>query len=201
MGQRLPVRHDVVLRTKNRQHPIAGIVRAHVQGDGPLDHRPDALADGAGRLGLDVPDRREDLQHVGRVDLGDGPTADAGEGIPLHAPPPVLRVPPAAPAAALLFEDALGGLGEGGDALGAVLLRERVSAGPGQHAVDEGQFAGLGERGGAESEFAVATADDEPLDPTADPGRLNKEVQAVAVCVPSWRGGSDEGGRERLTAA
>ncbi len=42
--QGLPVRHDVVLWAEHRQHPVAGIVVAHVQGDGPLQHRPDALA-------------------------------------------------------------------------------------------------------------------------------------------------------------
>ena len=76
-------------------------------------------------------------------------------------------MPPAAPAAALLFEHALGGLGEGGNALGAALLGERVASGPRQLAVGEGQLAGLGEgdeRGGAESEFAAPSADDEPLD-------------------------------------
>ena len=43
-----------------------------------------------------------------------------------HAPPPVPRVPPAAPAAVLLFEYALGGLGEGGNALHAALLGQYV---------------------------------------------------------------------------
>ena len=159
---------------EHRQHPVAGIVVAHVQGDGPLQHRTDALADGAGRLRLDVPDRREDLQHVGRVDLGDGPAADAGERIPLHAPDPILRVPPAAPAVALLFEHALGGFGKRRDSLDAALLRERVAARPGQHAVGEGLLASLGqrnERRGAESEFSAPAADDEPLDPASSPGR------------------------------
>jgi len=110
-------------------------------------------------------------------------------------------VPPAAPAAALLFEDAPGGLGESGDALGAALLREGVAAGAGQLAVGEGQLAGLGERdepGGAEAEFAASAADDEPLDPTSLAGGLDEQVQAVAVGVASGRCGTDEGGRERL---
>ena len=72
---------------------------------------------------FDEPDRRQDFQYVGRVDLGDGPAPDAGEGLPFHAPPPVLRVPPAAPAAALLLQHPLGSLGEGGNALGAALSR------------------------------------------------------------------------------
>ena len=82
-----------------------------------------------------------------------------------------------------------------------MLLRERVSVGPGQHAVGEGQFAGLGERderGGAESEFAAPAADDDPLDPASRSGGLDEQIQAVAVRVPSWRGGTDKGGRERL---
>ena len=56
-----------------------------------------------------------------------------------------MHVPPTAPAAALLFEDALGGLGEGGHALGAALLGEGVAAGPRELAVSEGQLAGFGE--------------------------------------------------------
>ena len=46
---------------------------AQLHRDRPLQHRPEALAHRAGRLRLAVPDRREDLQHVGRVDLGDTP--------------------------------------------------------------------------------------------------------------------------------
>ena len=108
---------------------------------------------------------------------------------------------PAAPAAALLFEDPLGGLGERGNAVRAALLQEGVAAGAGQLAVGEGQIAGLGERderGGAESEFAAAAADDEPLDPASGPAGLDEEVQAVPVCVSSWRGVADEGCREGL---
>ena len=57
-------------------------------------------------------------------------------------PSPVLCVPPAAPTAALLFEDALGDLGEGGNALGVALLRlyEGIAAGAGQLEIGEGQF-------------------------------------------------------------
>ena len=52
--------------------------------------------------------------------------------------------------------------------------------GPRQLAVGEGLLAGVGERderGGAESEFAPPSADDEPLDPAAGAGRLHEEVQ------------------------
>ena len=184
MRQRLPVRHDVVLRAEHRHHPVAGIVVPHVERDRPLQHRADPLPDLPGRRRLDVPDGREDLQHVGRVDLGDGPVADAGEHVPLQAPPPVVNVPPAPPAAALLLEDTPGGFGEGGNTLEPAFFGEGIAARPGQHAVGEGLLAGLGERderGGAESEFAAPAADDEPLDPASGPGRLDEQVQAVAV--------------------
>ena len=199
--QRLPVSHDVVLRPEHRHHPVARIVVPQVEGDRPFQHRPDTLADLPGHRRLDVPGRREDLQHVGRVDLGDGPAVDAREHVPLHAPPPVLRVPPAAPAPALLFEHALGGLGEGRNALGAAVLGERIAAGAGQLAVSKGELAGLGEGdepGGAEPEFTAASADDEPLDPASGSGGLDEQVQAVAVGVPAWRCGTDEGSREGL---
>ena len=93
-------------------------------------------------------------------------------------------MPPAAPAAALLLEDALGGLGEGGHAVGAALLCEGVAPGAGELAVGQGQLARLGERderGGAESELAAAAADDDALDPASRSGGLDEQVQAVAV--------------------
>ena len=193
VGQPLPVRHDVVLRTEHRHHPVAWVVVPHVEGDGPFQHRPDVLADLPGGRRLDVPGRREDLQHVGRVDLRDRPAADAGKDIPLHAPPPVPRVPPAA----LLFEDALGGFSEGRHSLDAALLREGIAVRAGQHAVGEGLLAGLGERderGGAEPEFAASAADDEPLDPASGAvGWTNRYSPLPSACLP--------GGAERTKAA
>ena len=50
----------------------------------------------------------------------------------------------------------------------------------------------------AEPEFAAASSDDEALDPASGSGRRDVEEQPVAVRVPSWRGGRDEGGREGL---
>ena len=44
-------------------------------------------------------------------------------------------------------------------------------------------------------ELAAAAADDEPLDPASGAAGLDEQVQAVAVGVPSWRCGADEGGR------
>ena len=92
-------------------------------------------------------------------------------------------------------------LGEGGNAVSAALLGERIAAGAGELAVSDGQFAGLGqgdEPGGAESEFAPSSPDDEPLDPASGSGGLDEQVQPVPIGVPAWRCGTDEGGRERL---
>ena len=138
--------------------------------------------------------------NVGHVDLGDRPAADTWEGVAFEALPPVPRVPPAAPATALLFKPALGGVGEGGNTLDAALVGQRVRRTTPASGW-RGLLAGFGERderGGAETEFAASSADDEPLDPAAGAGRLHEQVQPVAVSVPSWRGGTDEGGRERL---
>ena len=70
----------------------------------------------------------------------------------------------------------------------------------GELAVGEGERAGLlerDEREAAEPEFAAASADGDPLDPTPAAGRLDVEVQALAVAIPAGRGdGADEGGRE-----
>ena len=88
-----------------------------------------------------------------------------------------------------------------GTALDPALVGQRVSAGPGELAVGEGQFARLrqrDERHGAESELATSAADNEPLDPASRAGGLDEYVQPVAVCVSSWRRGPDEGGSERL---
>ena len=66
---------------------------------------------------------------------------------------------------ALLFEHAPGGFGEGWNTLDPSLVGQRVTAGPRQLAVGEGLLTGFGERderGGAESEFASPSADDEP---------------------------------------
>ena len=112
-----------------------------------------------------------------------------------------MRVPPAAPSALLLLDDAPGRFGKGGNALDAPPLGQRVPAGPGQLAVGEGQLAGFGERDepdGAESEFAPSSADDEPLDPASRALGLDVEEQAVPVGVASRRRGTDEGGREGL---
>ena len=91
-------------------------------------------------------------------------------------------MPLAAPAAALLFEHALGGVGDGGYTLDAALVGQRVAARPGQRAVGERQLADFverDERNGAESELSAASADDEPLDPASGPGRLDEQIQPV----------------------
>ena len=75
---------------------------------------------------LKCQNRREALQHVGRVDLRDRPAANARERIAFKTLPPVLRVPPAAPAAALLFKHAPRGVGESGYVLDAALVGQRL---------------------------------------------------------------------------
>ena len=174
-----------------RGHRVVGPV---LHRDRPLDHRPDALAQSPGSLHLDVPQGGEDGQHVGAVDLGDGPGADAREDLTFQAAEPVGRLPGAAPAAPLL-------LGEGGHAPSAALVGEGVATGAGELAVGEGLLAGLGEgdeTDAAESELALPAADDEALDPASGSGALDVEVETVAVCVPSDGGGTDEGGGERV---
>ena len=138
----------------------ARVVGSKLHRDGPLQDGADALAQGPRGLRLDVRDRREDLQHVGGIDLRDRPAADTREGVAFEAAPPVLRVPPAAPAAALLFEHAPGGIGEGGDPLDTALVGQWVSAGPRQLAVGEGLLANFGERDerGAPRGFILAPA-------------------------------------------
>ena len=201
VGQRPPVRHDVALGTENRQDAVARIVRPKLHGHGPFQDGPDSLAHGPGRLRLHVPYGREDLQHVRAVDLRYRPLPDAREGVALKAAAPVLRVPPAAPAALLLLDDAAGGFGKRGNALDTPLVGQRVAALAGQPAVVERLLARLGQRyepDGAQSQLAAASADDESLDPAPGAGRLYVEVQPVPVGVASRRRGADEGGGEGL---
>ena len=125
--------------------------------------------------------------------------ADAGEGEAFQAAQPGLGVCGVAPAGPLLLHHGASGFGEGGHALGAAPLGQRVAARAGELAIGERLLAGFGERdqaGAAETEFAAASPDDEALDPAAGSGRLDieVEVQAVAVCVRSRRSGGDEGG-------
>ena len=140
------VPHDPVLRAEHRPEPVAGIVGSQVHGDGPFHHRPDALAHRARRLDLAVPDRRENLQHVGAVDLRDRAIADAREGVVLQAVEPRLRLPAPAPAGALALDHGGGGLGEGRHVLQAALVGQGVAARACDLPVRERLVAGLGER-------------------------------------------------------
>ena len=127
--------------------------------------------------------------------------ADAGEGEAFQTAQPGLGVCGVAPAGPLLLHHGASGFGEGGHALGAAPLGQRVAARAGELAIGERLLAGLGERdqaGAAETEFAAASPDDEALDPAAGSGRLDIEVQAVAVCVPSGRAAGRRGRRRRL---
>ena len=111
----------------------------------------------------------------------------------------MLRV---APAIAFLIEDRGGGLLEGGHGTGATTGGERVAAGTGELAVRERRLARLGERDereAAEPERAGLAADDDPLHPAAGAGRVNLEVQTVAVAVAAGLGDATaEGGAQGL---
>ena len=148
-----------------------------------------------------MPDGREDLKHVGAGNLGDRHLADAREGQPPQARQPLAGVFPVAPAALLLFQRTGSSFGEGGDALGAALLGERIPALAGELAVRERLLPGLGQGDqgeAAESELTAAATDDEALNPAAGSARLDKEVEAIPVGVSSGRGGAEERGRKGL---
>ena len=71
------------------------------------------------------------------------------------------------------------------------LLGQRVAAGARESAVGEGLFARFlqrHQREAAESELATPAADHEPLQPTPPAGRVDLEVEAVAVTVPAGLG-------------
>ena len=89
-------RHDVVLRTERRHHPIAPVVVRRSIAVAHSNTGRMRRLNSTGRLRLHVPDRSEELQYVGRVDLRDRPVADAGEGVLFPCCASKSRVPPAA---------------------------------------------------------------------------------------------------------
>ena len=105
----------------------------------------------------------EALQHVGAGDLGDRHLADAGEGKTAQARQPLARVSRVAPSARLLFQHTQGGLGEGGDALGASFLGERVSALAGELTVGERLLPGLGQGNEGNAAWEADWLDDRVL--------------------------------------
>ena len=122
------------------------------------------------------------------------PPCDVAGVVKIH--PSVLRVPPAAPAAALLFEHALGRLDERSGRPRRGALRRGGRRRTGSLRLARAIFAGLGEgdeRGGAEPEFAAPDADDDALDSASRSGWLDEQLEPVPVGVPSWRRGTDEG--------
>ena len=159
------------------------------------------MPQGTARLRLAVPDGREDLQHVSAGDLRDGNLSDPGENVGVQALQPVRRRFGIAPAGPLPLHHAPGGFGEGGNALGAALLRQGIPARACQLAVGQGLVPGLGQRdqgGAAESELALAAPDEEALNPAPGAAGLDEQVQPVAVTVPSRRSRAHEGSREGL---
>ena len=167
------------------------VLGAKLHRHGPFHDRADALAHAPGGRWPGVPDRPERLDHVGAGHFADRQPADVGEGEAGQARQPVAGVALVAPAGAHLVPDALGGVGEREHALEAALLGERVASGAGKPAVGERLGAGFlkrDEREAAESEFASSAADGESLNPASGAGRLDFEVEAVAVatCRP-WR--------------
>ena len=67
------------------------------------------MAHPLGGLHLHVPDGREDREHVGAGDLGDGPVADAPEHVAFEASHPGLRVCGVSPAGPLRRHQGIGG--------------------------------------------------------------------------------------------
>ena len=111
-------------------------------------------------------------------------------------------MPPTASTTLLLFEHAPGGVGEGGNPLDPALVGQWVAALAGGLTVGDGLLAGLGERDewdAAETEFAAASSDDEPLDPAPSAGRLDEEVESLTVAVSPRRSGAEKAGERALS--
>ena len=201
MGQGPHVLHDVMLGTQNRADPVARVVDAKFHRHGPFQHCAYLLAQLPGGIRLHVPDRRENLQQVSARYLRDRHLPDARESVLSQDRHPCgghVRIAPAGP---LLFQHTRGGFGKGRYALGAALLRERVPTFTGELAVGQCLLPCLGQRDqgdAAQSELTAAAANNKPLDPAPGSGRLDEQVQAVAVGVSSRRGCAHGGGRQGL---
>ena len=105
----------------------------------------DALLDAPRRLRLHVPDRGEDLQHVGAGYLGDRPATDAREGVAFQTAPPRRGVCGMTPPTLLLLHHAYRRGGKGRHVLRAVLVGQGVPASPGEPAVGARLLARLGQ--------------------------------------------------------
>ena len=70
-GDGLHVLSNILLVTKHRADPVAGVVDPVLHSYGPFQDCPQALAHPLGRGCLPVPDRREDLEQIGARDLRD----------------------------------------------------------------------------------------------------------------------------------
>ena len=119
--------HGCPLRPKDRPDAVTRVVHAQLHRHGPLQHRPDALPQPPGGLRLVVPDRREDLQHVGTRYLANQAVSDPWEGVALQACQPALRVPAVAPAGPFLLYHASRGLSEGRRILSPALLGDPLT--------------------------------------------------------------------------
>ena len=150
--------HEILLRAENLAEAVARVVGPKLHRDGPVHHGADALAHAPGGLGPDVPDAPERLAHVGALYVAHGHRADVREHVPREARHPILGMLGVTPAGMLVVPDPLGGGGEGGYAVGADFLGERVAAGACELAVGEGLVARLlerHEREAAESDSCV----------------------------------------------
>ncbi len=182
---------------------VAGrIVQPIALSHGPLHDRPDLPAHAPRRVGLGVPDRCEDGEHVGRRYLGDHSRADVRMGVGLKPRLPIPRSLRVAPAGTVERNHLGGGFRERGHAPRKVPLSEWVSTRPGELPVHERLFARLGQRhdrAAAEPEGPGPASDHEPLFPAAGARGVDEQIQAVAVAVaPGLGDGSDKGGRKRL---
>ena len=140
---------------------------------------------------------REDIEHLGARHVGDRPRADPGKGVALQTLPPALRVP-AVHASRHASVPARAGRRRQMSASSPRGAFRRAGRRPrGQAAVGPRLLARLGQRDqrhAAEPQVASAAVDHEPLDPASGAGRLDVEIESLAIAVSSGRGGAHEAG-------
>ena len=180
------------------------VVRPVAHGDRPLHHGTDPLPHPPCGLGLVVPDRGEDGQHVGRGHRGHGHRPDARERIGAQTARPVPRVLGIAPAGALLLQHRGGGLLDRGRRPGRGASRPaglRPPAPAGGWRTPRCAPRPVTPAGSRRARASGPAPNDQPLHPLPRPGRIHAQVQPVAVAIEPGLGGTHKRGAQAVREA
>ena len=136
------------------------------------------------RLRFFRPNRFQDRQNVGNRDLIDPALPDFRHGVNVHRRPPVICAPAAVFPCRFVQPD--NGFGCFSECWDMPLRRARIVAAPGNAFVIECRFAGFRQRYqriAAQTQFAAATLNREPLNPLFRTGRLHDQHETELIVI------------------